>query len=101
MYHDKVNELLNQAKESIYDPNTRMAFWRAYIAVEYAVLDVKLRYKIEGQLSPKPTKENNPLVSVKFMLKQIDPCSADKKKLLYDLRVCRDMLKELVTQSYD
>lgn len=101
MSHDRVHELVSQAKELVYDITDKMTLWRAYITIEYAILDVKLRYKLEGELPPKHIKENNPLASVKMILEQIDPSLPDKKKLLYNLRICRDLLKALVAQYPD
>jgi hypothetical protein len=89
--------LVSQAK-AMADRNDRMSLWRAYVAIEHAILDVKLRYHLEGEPPPKPAKKDD-LAAAKLMLEQID-LSSDKKKLLYDLRACRDLLKALVA-GYD
>jgi hypothetical protein len=89
--------LVSQAK-AMADRNDRMSLWRAYVAIEHAILDVKLRYHLEGEPPPKPAKKAD-LAAAKLMLEQID-LSSDKKKLLYDLRACRDLLKALVA-GYD
>ena len=99
---DKVGELLNSAKamaDNNNNANDKASLWRAYVAIEYAILDLKLRYRLEGESPPKPPKKPD-LETVRSMLEHIEPLSADKKKLLYDLRACRDQLKALVA-SYD
>ena len=96
---DKVGKLLNRAKAIADNANDKASLWRAYVAVEYAILDLKLRYHLEGESPPKPPKEPD-LATVRAMLKHIEPMSQDKKKLLYDLRACRNQLKALVA-SYD
>lgn len=98
----KVDELIAKAKAhlSSTDPG-RPEIWRAYVAVEYAILDLKLRAGLEGQEPPaKRRKKDAPSLGLaRSMLDRIDPGS-DSKKLLYDLRSCRDILKSLVA-SYD
>ncbi len=93
----KAAELVSQAK-TFADGNNRMSLWRAYVAIEHAILDIKLRYRLEGEPPPKPAKKAD-LATAKLMLDRID-LSSDKRKLLYDLRVCRDLLKALIA-SYD
>jgi|SRR5581483_1976463 len=93
----KAAELVSQAK-ALADGNNRMSLWRAYVAIEHAILDIKLRYRLEGEPPPKPAKKAD-LATAKLMLDRID-LSSDKRKLLYDLRVCRDLLKALIA-SYD
>jgi len=93
----KVAELVSQAK-AMADGKDRISLWRAYVAIEHAILDIKLRYRLEGEPPPKPAKKAD-LATARLMLGQID-LSSDEKKLLYDLRVCRDLLKALVA-SYD
>jgi hypothetical protein len=92
---DKVYELLIRTKAMVGYANDRMSLWHAYVATEYAILDLKLRYGLEGEPPPKPAKKAD-LATIKSMLEHIDPSSQDKKKLLYDLRACRDLLKALV-----
>lgn len=96
---DKISELITQAKAMADNANDKTSLWRAYIAVEYAILDLKLRCGLEGQPPPKPVKGAD-IAAVRSMLENIDPFSHDKKKLLYDLRACRDLIKSLVA-SYD
>jgi hypothetical protein len=97
---DRVCELINRAKAIADNANDKSSIWRAYVAVEYAILDLKLRYRLEGESPPKPPKQPQDLATVRSMLKHIETMSPDKKKLLYDLRACRDQLKALVA-SYD
>jgi hypothetical protein len=89
----KISELIRQAK-AMADRSDKKSLWRAYVEIESAILDVKLRYHLEGEQPPKPTKKAD-LSTAKLMLEKID-LSSDKKKLLYDLRACRDVLKALV-----
>jgi hypothetical protein len=92
-----VASLVQQARDLAGNAD-RMSLWRAYVAVEHAVLDVKMRHGLEGQARPaKPKKPD--LEQARTMLAKLDP-SADAKKLLYDLRACRDVLKALVA-AYD
>ena len=116
----RVEELVTRAKSllSSTEKPGRIELWRAYVAVEYAILDLKLRYRIEGEVPPpkaKParkkakatsttttasaatTTDSADLATARSMLDAIDFASAGKeKKLLYDLRSCRDVLKSLV-----
>jgi hypothetical protein len=76
----------------------RLSLWRAYVALEYAILDLKLRYGLEGNPPPKPVKSAD-LTTVKSMIGRLDLSSGDKKKLLDDLRLCRDIVKALVASK--
>jgi hypothetical protein len=93
----RVAGLVSLAKAMV-DRNDRMSLWRAYVAIEHAILDVKLKHNLEGEPSPKPAKKAD-LATAKLMLEKID-LSSDRKKLLYDLRACRDLLKAIVA-GYD
>lgn len=96
----KVDELMAQAREIVAGSPDRMSLWRAYVALEYAILDTKLRHGLEGEAAPKkPAKKAISIEEARAMLGRID-LAADKKKLLYDLRSCRDVVKALVA-SYD
>jgi hypothetical protein len=95
---DKLAGLVQQARE-LAGREDRMSLWRAYVAIEYAILDVKMRHGLEGEARPaKPKKPD--LQQARAMLEKIDLAAADRKKLLYDLRACRDVLKVLVA-AYD
>lgn len=94
----RLEELVGKAKRIVAagDPD-RQSLWRAYVAVEYAILDLKLRHNLEGEAPPaKLAKKAASVTSAKSMLDRIDLSSPDRKKLLRDLRACRDMLKVLV-----
>jgi hypothetical protein len=94
----KVEELVLQAKSLILgDELRRPELWRAYVAIEYAILDLKLRHRIEGAPPPaKLTRKNAvDLALARSLLDRID-LTSDEKRLLYDLRACRDVLKSLV-----
>jgi hypothetical protein len=97
---DKLGELVGQAKAIVAGNPDRSSLWRAYVALEYAVMDLKLRYTLEGEVPPeKPAKKSIKIAEAVSMLARID-LSSDRKKLLYDLRSCRDIVKALVA-SYD
>ena len=76
--------------------------WRAYVSVESAILDVKLHHGLEHEEPPVPpkrtAKKDDLLTAAKSRLSGID-VSGDKKKLLYELRACRDALKAALTKS--
>ena len=98
----KVEELVAQARSIISgDHHGKKTLWRAYMSIEYAILDLKLRHRIEGAPAPPKLSKKNAIdiALARSLLERID-LKSDKKKLLYDLRACRDMLKALVA-SYD
>lgn len=94
---DRLGELVEKAKAIVAsDPPDRASMWRAYVALEYAVMDLKLRYNLEGEVPPpKPAKKAIDIAEARSMLERID-LSSDRKKLLSDLRSCRDVVKALV-----
>ena len=94
---EKLDRLIEQAKSILVESSNpgRLPLWRAYVALEYAILDLKLRYGLEGNPPPKPVKSPD-LTTVKSMISRLDLSSGDKKKLLDDLRLCRDIVKALV-----
>jgi hypothetical protein len=97
---DRLDELLDHAKAIIAGAPDRASLWRANVALEYAVLDLKLRHRLEGEALPeKPAKKSIDITEARLILARIDP-SSDKKKLLRDLRSCRDIVKALVA-GYD
>ena len=95
-----MGELVDQAKAIVAGNPDKRSLWRAYLALEYAILDLKLRHSLEHEVPPaKPIKKTIDMTEARSMLAKIDPAS-DMKKLLYDLRSCRDVVKALVA-SYD
>jgi hypothetical protein len=98
---DKAHELAAQAREVLSRAADPASVWRAYVAVEYAILDVKLRNGLENEqppAAPKRTAKTEDLLAVaKEKLERLDP--SDKKKLLYDLRQCRDALKAILARA--
>jgi hypothetical protein len=97
---DRLGELVDQAKAIIARDPDRASLWRTYVALEYAVMDLKLRHSIEGEAPPeKPTKKSVDITEARSMLARID-LSSDKRKLLRDLRSCRNVVKALVA-GYD
>jgi hypothetical protein len=78
------------------------SLWQAYVAIESAILDVKIRYGLDTEDPPEPPKRNarkEDLVSdAKLRLSRLD-VAGDKKKLLFELRSCRDALKAVLAKS--
>jgi hypothetical protein len=100
---DKLSELVDRAKAIVAGENNpdRASLWRAYVALEYAILDLKLRHGLEGEQPPRPARKPVDIAQARSMLARLDlSSSSDKKKLLYDLRSCRDVVKAIVA-SYD
>lgn len=97
----KLEELVDKAKAIVNaSSQDKMSIWRAYVGLEYAILDLKLRHNLEGQTPPnKPAKQATDIKVARVLLARLD-LSSDKKRLLYDLRACRDILKALVA-NYD
>jgi hypothetical protein len=97
---EKLDRLVEQAKSIVLESSNpdRMSLWRAYVALEYAILDLKLHHGLEGNPSPKPVKSAD-LAAAKSMIGRLNLPSSDKKKLLYDLRSCRDIVKALVASK--
>jgi hypothetical protein len=88
----RVRDLVRQATEAMMSSDA----WRAYVAVEYAVLEIKMRHGLEHEPSPPPPKRTAKkadllaIAGEKLALLDYD---GDAKKLLYELRACRDALK--------
>ena len=95
-----MDRLVEQARSIVLENSNpdRMSLWRAYVALEYAILDLKLRHGLEGNPPPKSAKSAD-LAAAKSMLITLDLSSGDKKKLLYDLRSCRNIIKALVASK--
>jgi len=96
---DRLDELVGKAKAIVAGDPDRASLWRAYVALEYAVMDLKLRHGLEGEALPKAAKKSVDLAEARSMLARLDLLS-NRKKLLYDLRSCRDAVKAIVA-SYD
>jgi hypothetical protein len=97
---DKVGELVEKAKAIVAGDPDKALLWRAYVALEYAVMDIKLRYNLVREAPPaKPAKKAIGIAEARSMLARLD-LSGDKRRLLRDLRSCRDVVKALVA-SYD
>ena len=97
---DRLGELVGQAKAIVAGDPDKTSLWRAYVALEYAVMDLKLRNNLEGEAQPeKPNKKQINITEARSMLARLD-LSSDRKKLLHDLRSCRDVVKALVA-GYD
>jgi hypothetical protein len=70
---EKLDRLIEQAKSILVESSNpgRLPLWRAYVALEYAILDLKLRYGLEGNPPPKPVKSPD-LTTVKSMISRLD-----------------------------
>lgn len=97
---EKLYRLVEQAKSIVVESSNpdRESLWRAYVALEYAILDLKLRHRLEGNPPPKSIKSAD-LDDAKSMIHRLDLSSGDKKKLLDDLRSCRDIVKALMASK--
>lgn len=95
---DRLDSLVQAAGRELEDGS----LWRAYVAVESAILDVKMRYGLEHEEPPVPpkrtAKKDDLLADARSRLSRLD-VSGDKKKLLYELRACRDALKAALAKS--
>ena len=98
---DRIAELLQQAAAMAANADGT-SLWRAYVAVEYAILDLKLRYGLEGQPPPpalkRTAKKEDLVAAAKEGFARLD-VNGDRKKLLYDLRACRDALKAALAKA--
>ncbi|HVX03211.1 MAG TPA: hypothetical protein VHA09_08665 [Nitrososphaera sp.] len=103
----KTRDLVEQARQVLaaepveQDPTS---LWRAYVAVEYAILDIKLRHGLEHEQAPpvpkRTTERKDLLLVAKEKLDHLNPEEeGDMKKLLYELRECRDALKALLAKG--
>ncbi len=97
---EKLDRLVEQARSIVLENSNpdKMSLWRAYVALEYAILDLKLRHGLEGNPPPKPAKSAD-FAAAMSMIRRLDLSSGDKKKLLYDLRSCRNIIKALVASK--
>jgi hypothetical protein len=95
---DRLDSLLRAAGEHL----EKGSLWRAYVAIESAILDVKMRHGLELEAPPVPpkrtAKKDDLIADAKSRLSRIDS-NADKKKLLFELRACRDALKAALAKA--
>lgn len=95
---DRLDALVQAAVRKLEEGS----LWRAYVAVESAILDVKMRHGLEHEEPPAPlkrtAKKDDLLADVRSRLSRLD-LSGDKKKLLYELRACRDALKAALAKA--
>jgi hypothetical protein len=97
---EKLYLLIEEAKSIVVKSSTpdRMSLWRAYIALEYSILDLKLHHGLEGNSQPLTVKYAD-LTAAKSIISRLDLSLGDKKKLLEDLRSARDILKSLLASK--
>ncbi|AIF82735.1 hypothetical protein NTE_00655 [Candidatus Nitrososphaera evergladensis SR1] len=99
----RTRDLVGQAQGVLAKADDPASLWRAYVAVEYAILDIKLRHGLEHEQSPptapkRTAKRDDLLAFAKEKLGRLDLEKGDRKKLLYELRECRDALKALLAK---
>jgi hypothetical protein len=93
--------LVGQARSIVVESSSnpdKVSLWRAYVALECAILDLKLRHSLEGNPPPKHVKSAD-LATAKSLISRLDLSSKDKAKLLNDLRLCRDIVKAMVASK--
>ncbi|MDQ3882311.1 MAG: hypothetical protein M3249_04010 [Thermoproteota archaeon] len=97
---ENLYRLVEQARSIVVESSNpdKVSLWRAYVALECAILDLKLRHGLEGNPSTKRVKSVD-LATAKSLICQLDLSSQDKKRLLSDLRSCRDVVKTLVASK--
>ena len=99
---ENLYRLVEQAKSIVAESSNpdKISLWHAYVALECAILDLKLRHSLEGNPLPKHINPAD-LATAKSMICRLDLSlsSQDKKKLLSDLRSCRDVVKALVASK--
>lgn len=97
----KLDRLVEQAKSIVVESGNpdRVSLWHAYVALEYAILDLKLRHGLEGNPPPSKPVKSADLAAARSMIGRLNLSSGDKKKLLNDLRSCRDIVKALLASK--
>ena len=97
---ENLYRLVEQARSIVVESSNpdKVSLWRAYVALECAILDLKLRHGLEGD-HPPPHVKSVDLATAKSLICRLDLSSQDKKKLLSDLRSCRDVVKALVASK--
>ncbi len=97
---ENLYRLVEQARSIVVERSNpdKVSLWRAYVALECAILDLKLRHGLEGNPSPQHVKFVD-LATAKSLICRLDLSCQDKKKLLSDLRSCRDVVKALVASK--
>ncbi|HEV3432495.1 MAG TPA: hypothetical protein VG098_00725 [Nitrososphaera sp.] len=97
---ENLYRLVEQARSIVVGSSNpdKVSLWQAYVALECAILDLKLRHSLEGNPPPKLVKSAD-LATAKFIICRLDLSSQDKRKLLSDLRLCRDIVKALVASK--
>jgi len=91
---------VGQARSIVVESSNpdKVSLWRAYVALECAILDLKLRHSLEGNPPPKHVKPAD-LATAKSLISRLDLSSQDKAKLLNDLRLCRDIVKAMAASK--
>lgn len=110
----KIRSLVEQARTLLESSNSDdnnnndddESLWQAYVAIERAILAVKLRHpELEGEkLPPAPkrtAKREDLIAAAKAAMLQLTAVDAYGKteETLYLLRTCRDALKAAVAKS--
>ena len=91
MGDDKVRALVQQAAAAMQTADA----WRAYVAIEYAVMEVKMRHGLEHEPLPPSVKRAAKKAGLLALAGEKLGCLdySDARKLLYELRACRNALK--------
>lgn len=108
----KIRSLVEQARTLLESSNSDNdndddeLLWQAYVAIERAILAVKLRHpELEGEKLPpaskRTAKREDLIAAAKAAMLQLTAVDAYGKteETLYLLRTCRDALKAAVAKS--
>lgn len=98
---DRLHDFVEQARKILESEQPdESSIWRAYVALESAILDLKLAHNLEHEKQPSSPKRNAKkdelILAARKKLREID-VEGDKKALLYNLRSCRNALKALLS----
>jgi len=99
---ENLRDLVQQASSILDSGLDEKSLWKAYVALESAILQLKLEHGLEHEPSPprpkRSAKESELISVVKSKLSTLG-VDGDKKLLLYNLRICRDALKILLSRA--
>ena len=112
---DHLNNVHND-NDTYINPNEAYSLWLAYVQIEYAILVLKLRtcvcnaYSITPELGrpyKSKKKTNSRVENEDRIIKSVDIIRANlrniqiqqRPQLLSELRLCRDLLKDMAARS--
>jgi hypothetical protein len=104
MSKEKIADLVSKAKDYLAKPNAERTedCWRAYVCIEYAILDLKLANQLvvpTQRVKKKRMGQQERLALARGKLESLK-LNREPLELLQELRDCRDILKALVA-NYD